>query len=210
MMSIHDRHHAEGMLETVLEEIRRPDVNLAIWLRSEPPVSAIARFLEGEPVRVDVPRPTAETLRTALGPKSDRGLCADILRLTRIFGRIAGTEHPRVRLERVEDDGCALFHADSLRLRMLCTYAGEGTEWLGNDNVHWNELGLRGRTIEEANAAIVRDFGAVRSLPSRAVAIFSGRGRPETPPLIHRSAPVRANGGVRLRLCIDLPTACAC
>lgn len=205
MATIEEVHMVEAATPDVLEEIRTPGVNLSIWHREPVPVPG---ELLRQPLRFDGEAPEAAELVRAipeLGP-----MAADIVRLWKRFGQIAGTRHPRVRLERVDDDGCALFHADSLRVRMLCTYAGAGTEWLDNDDVNWDELGLRGRTLDEANAAIVRSPECIRRIPTGAVAVFSGRGREEARPLIHRSAPIRPGEGFRLRLCIDLPGNCGC
>lgn len=137
-------------------------------------------------------------------------LAADIVMLARCFCEMADTSHARVRLERVEDDGCMLFHADTLRIRMLCTYAGPGTEWLEPENVRMHELGLRGREIAGANAAIVIDAARIQQVPAWHVVMFTGRMRADTPPLVHRSAPVRSAAENRLRLCIDLPGECGC
>lgn len=141
---------------------------------------------------------------------SIRSLAGDIARLSGLFSELANTIHPRVRVERVEDDGCAIFHADSLKIRLLCTYAGAGTEWLENSNVRRDELGSRGRSIGDTNAAIVIDPDEIRHISAWHAAVFTGRGREGTPALIHRSAPVSTSSGYRLRLCIDLPGDCGC
>lgn len=139
-----------------------------------------------------------------------RSLAGDITHLSGLFSEIAKTIHPRVRLERVEDDGCAIFHADSLKIRLLCTYTGAGTEWLENTNVRRHELGSRGRSIRETNTAIVIHPANIRHIPAWHAAVFTGRGREGTPALIHRSAPVSTSNDHRLRLCIDLPGDCGC
>ncbi len=194
-----------------LEAIHHSGRNLVLWEREPLQDPLIGRLMaDPNPFRREWSAPDRAMLAGAFGAASAGALVRDILNLTALFGRIAGTRHPRVRLERVEDSGCALFHADSLRLRLLCTYSGPGTEWLGNEDVNWNELGLRGRAIEEANAAIVRDTAVIRRISTGAVGIFSGRGREDVRPLVHRSAPLARGDRFRLRLCIDLPGNCAC
>lgn len=207
----------------VLHRIRESAVNLCLWRRSLNPsaTSAIDSILGAEqPLDLDLHAPSADQLTAGISianpseitSRSLRHLVADVVLLAKLFADIAGARHPRVRLERVEDDGCALFHADTLRLRMLCTYAGPGTQWLENGNARREELGSRGRTIHAANRAIVLDESAIRSIPNWHVAMFKGRAwsADEDISLIHRSAPVRHRGEYRLRLCIDLPTDCAC
>ena len=205
----------------LLRAIRTEGVNLAIWRRERVPVAEFAvRALLAVPyaVAIDEKAPDVDRLfgclQQIIGSRAPtvslRALAADMDRLSRLFSEIAKTIHPRVRLERVEDDGCAIFHADSLKIRMLCTYAGAGTEWLENSNVRRDELGSRGRSIGKTNAAIVIDPAKIRHIPAWHVAVFTGRGREGTPALIHRSAPVATSSDYRLRLCIDLPGDCGC
>ncbi|MFY8214972.1 MAG: DUF1826 domain-containing protein [Chthoniobacterales bacterium] len=207
----------------VLQRIVEPSLNLCIWKRRANPATArtIEAILASKfTTRLDLQFPSPEeiasriratdpALATSLGVMD---LATDVASLASLFARLAGTKHPRVRLDRVEDDGCALFHCDSLRLRMLCVYAGPGTQWLENSNVRRDQLGSHGRSIAEANAAIVVDAGAIQSIPNWHVAVFKGRAWDDGDDLslIHRSAPVRHRGEYRIRLCIDLPNGCAC
>ncbi len=207
----------------VLRRIGEPTLNLCLWQRSSNPSAApaIQAILEADkPIHLDLRSPSADRVSAGIPlvnvsevvSRSLRHLVADVLLLEKLFADIAGTRHPRVRLERVEDDGCALFHADTLRLRLLCTYAGPGTQWLENGNARREELGSRGRTIHEANRAIVVDPAAIRSIPNWHVAVFKGRAwcADDDISLIHRSAPVRHRDEYRILLCIDLPNDCAC
>ncbi len=202
--------------------IRHLGVNMAIWQRDPQPAAlpALEALLNAKTaIALDVNDPDVECLQNMcmdiIGQdftryKAITVLAEDIVMLAQVFREVVDTDNVRVRFERIEDDGCRLFHADSLRVRMLCTYAGPGTEWLDADNARPRELGLRGRSIEEANSAIVVDPARVRHLPAWHVAVFSGRLRSDTPPLIHRSAPVRCQKDHRIRLCLDLPESCSC
>ena len=219
----HRSHVVAADQSAVLRRIAEPVFNLCLWRRSLNPLatSALESILSADrPVALDWRSPSADqitagipiTTASEIVSRSLRHFVADIVLLAKLFADIAGTRHPRVRLERVEDDGCALFHADTLRLRMLCTYAGPGTQWLENRNARREELGSRGRSIHEANRAIVVDESAIRSIPNWHVAICKGRAwsADEDISLIHRSAPVRHRGQYRIRLCIDQPNDCAC
>ncbi len=202
-----------------LSAIRNAGVNFAVWERApdprcEPAIRALLSTpcevaLDFNPAtRTEINEAIAEITRTWCTPAAASALAEDIWLLVKLFSEIADSQHARVRLERIEDNGCLLFHADSLRLRMLCTYAGPGTEWVHNDNARFEELGLRGRSVEDANRAIVINKDEIRLLRPWHVAAFSGRQREDTLPLIHRSAPVCSAADYRLRLCIDLPDAC--
>ncbi len=215
------RHRNDEAGPSFLNAIRLNSVNMAIWKRSPIPICQEAvEALLTVPYAVALDENPADHER--LGNRvaglvgrnaslsSARALAEDIWQLASLFRNLADTNHARVRLERIEDDGCLLFHADTLRLRMLCTYAGPGTEWVENENARFDQLGLQGRSVEAANRAIVIDESQIRHLPPWHVAVFSGRLREDTPPLIHRSAPVPTEKEHRIRLCIDFPDACGC
>lgn len=213
-------HFREGADPEVLREIAREDINLALWRREILPgwrdaFEAILRARD--PLALDLKTPGEAVLfaelRRLLGPgaaSSLQLLADDMAELVRIFLDLSGKRHCRLRLTRIEDDGCALFHADTLALRLLCTYHGEGTQWLEDSNVRRGELGAQGRSIPAANAAIVIDPAAIRSLSPGDVAVFKGRLCPGAKPLVHRSAPLRHAFDHRIFLCLDLPEACAC
>ncbi len=201
--------------------VRQAGVNLAIWPRSPNPdcTAAIdALLIVPHPAGLDiVPRAITdlqEGIFSLVGgccdERSARALADDIWLLVRLFCEIADISSARVRVERIEDNGCQLFHADSLRIRMLCTYAGPGTEWLTEDNVRFDQLGLQGRSVEEANRAIVVNEGRIQRVQPWHVAVFTGSQRGDALPLVHRSGPVRSKADHRIRLCIDSPEACGC
>jgi len=129
----------------------------------------------------------------------------DVGFLATVFTDLAECGKVRVRLSKVSDHGCAAFHIDNLPVRLLCTYAGQGMQWAGEPHVRRTELGLRGRTTEETNTAIVPDAAHIRTVPTGAVALFKGRlgTSGQGHGLIHRSYPVCCSDHSRLRLVID-------
>jgi hypothetical protein len=215
------RHYQTSDSPGVLFAIGTTGVNLCVWQCPARPtcLAAIDALLSApDAVVLDLDPADNEKIKASIhslvrgrcDPVSAGAFAEDIGSLVGQFCSIADTHHARVRLERVEDDGCALFHADTLRLRMLCTYAGPGTEWIENDNARYDQLGSRGRSIHEANRAIVVDEAKIRHIAPWHVAVFSGLLRDDTLPLIHRSAPVRSEKDYRIRLCLDLPRSCGC
>jgi hypothetical protein len=85
-----------------------------------PPFSELARGTPAAAVR---------TLMRRFPPTS-LALGSDIEALAELFLRVTGASEVRLHLEHVADDACRCHHVDAVRLRMLCTYAGPGTEWL--------------------------------------------------------------------------------
>ena len=113
-------------------------------------------------------------------------LRADIEMLGSLFATITGRDSVRFRLEHVTDNACRKHHVDAVRLRLLCTYAGLGTEWL-------------------------QPGGSSRRMAPFHVGIFKGGSSPDQAPrVLHRSPPIEhlpPGRQSRLLLCIDEPGA---
>ena len=172
----------------VLRAVLQPATGLALWRRpmrlglnraiqaalALPPFSAVA---EGPPDQA------ALALLRDMPPEM-RPLGADIARLGRLFASVT-TEHAvRFRLEHVADNACRQHHVDAVALRLLCTYAGLGTEWIHPDGQH-------------------------RRMSVFHVGVFKGSKFPDSAPrILHRSPPVEhllERRRARLLLCIDQP-----
>lgn len=202
----------------VLRRIRETGCDLTQWDRSLPAeVTAFCANLTARrgPLELDVtaePGPALLAALAATAPFSRaefhapaHWLLEDIAALATEFAALTDCSEVRARLTIVSDDGCAAFHVDTLPVRMLCTYAGRGTQWADEPDVRRAELGLRNRTTAEANAAIVPDAARIRTMPTGAVAIFKGRlwSGAEQHGFVHRSHPVCCGEHARLRLCLD-------
>jgi hypothetical protein len=113
-------------------------------------------------------------------------LAADIDSLVRRFAEVTGSKTVRLRLEAVDGDACRRFHADYTDLRLVCTYAGPGTD-------------IRETPAEEA---------PVKRIRAGDIALFKGKLFPGNPPvLLHRSPPIDGTGVRRIVLVLDTPDA---
>jgi hypothetical protein len=113
-----------------------------------------------------------------------RPLGVEIARLGRLFAIVTGEPVLHFRLEHIADNACRKHHVDSVHLRLLCTFAGLGTEWIDPDSQH-------------------------RRMSISDVGIFKGTKFPDAAPRIrHRSPPLEHLPRLRrsrLLLCIDQP-----
>ncbi|MBM4153331.1 MAG: DUF1826 domain-containing protein [Kiritimatiellaceae bacterium] len=214
-------HYAISDSSDILSAITTTGINLAVWKRAEIPAcneALAAIFAAQGPIEIDLkPVDRTQIIPEILASTESFGaqasmkvLAEDIRMLVDRFCEVTGNSHARIRISRVEDNGCQLFHADTLHMRLICIYAGAGTEWLENDNARYNELGSKGRSVAETNNTIVINPAQIRRIATWHVAMLSGRRKTGTPPLIHRSAPVHSNHEHRIRLCIDFPHVCGC
>jgi hypothetical protein len=172
----------------VLQDVLDPAVGLALWQRharaslhrSTTALLALPPFSQ---TAEGCPETAVRALLRPL-PFAARPLGADIGLLARLFAILTGESAVRLRLEHVADDACRRHHVDSVRLRLLCTYAGAGTEWL-----------------DEA--------GQTHRMPAMHAGVFKGSAFPDVAPrVLHRSPPVAhlpVHRRSRLLLCIDQP-----
>jgi hypothetical protein len=212
-----DRHRAAPLVpdahfctsSTTAGVLRHPETDLWVWRRRLDPILATTTAALADvgtlALRAALPRDDraggAERLLAGAGIERSAGrtlLASDIAALAFLLAQTSGAAEIGLALQAATRRPPApVFHVDGVGLRLLCTYAGPGTEWVPHHAVDRAQLGLRARTSERANAAIVRDPRSVRRLQSGWVAILKGRraGRG----LVHRSP----RGGPRLLLRLD-------
>ncbi len=111
-------------------------------------------------------------------------LAEDALMLAQRFARFMRVYSLRLRLERIDSNACRKLHADYTDVRLLCTYAGPGTDYLADPG--------------EPEQLLRMDAGWV--------GLFKGRNfTPGHEPAFHRSPPIEGTGAKRLLLVIDTP-----
>lgn len=195
--------YVDGLAD--LAAIRRPDVELAIWLRCQPSKFstwlAALQYNQLPDLRVLVtPDAVPETIGKYLNecgmPSGDMRdfLVADVQDLARTFAEISDIDAVDVRLERLQHDACWRYHRDRVDARLLTTYLGPGTEWVDH---------------RDADAAIKQqnDFaGTVTQLRTFDVALFKGTQAGGRGGVVHRSPPIMELGLTRLLLCLNKPS----
>ena len=128
------------------------------------------------------------TVRRALGryskePAFERAI-ADMAALARRFFHASGESEAEARLRRVTDGACSKFHLDFVRLRLLTTYVGRGTQRLAGDRRREPPPGaaalLKGRrsSIEPDRLVLHRSPPLARDAPARLVLSLTARGEP--------------------------------
>jgi hypothetical protein len=145
----------------------------------------------------------AELVETGLrdaGAPTCAALANDVRALGELVAALNDRSRVSVRLEVTGLQTCPVFHQDNNVMRLLCTYAGPGTEWLSDDDVDRSQLGLQGRTPAAANAAIAR--GAPHRCEPGDVLLLTGAEFGERGVgVVHRSPPTSL--GPRLFVTID-------
>lgn len=133
---------AVGESPQVLTEVLQDGVNLAVWQRQLP--VHVADFAQ---VLLSLGQPLAESLTLELQPDDDapalRGLAAayadlqgyegficDVRWLVGAYACLLDARRVGLRLRALEGAMCPRFHVDHVPARLICTYAGPGSEWL--------------------------------------------------------------------------------
>jgi Protein of unknown function (DUF1826) len=209
-----DRAHGSAHViaradRTVLAQILRPGINLAIWRRGVPsPVAAwLATSSAGElagtaqDVELGVPAacvPASLSAKIAAPTRDQRSgiaaLAQDAGDLANLMAKLTGMPFVRVRVEWVRDQPCPYFHTDKVPFRLVCTYRGAGTQWLSNN------VAERLRAPDDVPAE-----SQVNCLTTGDVAVMRGSSHSKESgvPLTHRSPPLDFPLEWRLFLAID-------
>ena len=130
---------------------------------------------------------------------------SDIRYLAQQAGALLKRKHVQSELFIQRSDGCSKIHADNVTLRLICTYAGPGTEWLTEQDLVRQHLGPSELDPEMANRRVIREGGRLRRSSAGDILILKGAAHPgnEDRGAAHRSPPLRSSGIARLVLKID-------
>lgn len=159
-----------GSDPTVLFAATRPGPRIAIWNRPAPEgwEALTEALLSAGPFSAhaeDAPNEAVAAVAVAAPAPVPPALERDMRFLAGLFSALSLRAIVRVRLEGITGDACRKWHADAIRLRMLCTYRGRGTEWRDGD-------------------------GAPSTVDAPSVALMKGEGFAKGAGCVHRSPPV--------------------
>ncbi len=186
---------------------------VAIWTRREPAlVEAAGRLAETDfcsefALAIGTAWPgllRREILTTgALDPAEAERLSSDVEQLVTLFDDLVGAPEIGLRMRALGHEMCPRFHVDRVPLRLLCTYAGPGTEWLCERDV--DRRLLRAQLGEDRCDPAMRAGAVVRRAQPAHVGLFKGEAWPGREGLgaVHRS-PSCAGGQRRLLLSLEV------
>lgn len=133
-------------------------------------------------------------------PKGYTLFVQDVGKLFFLFSKIVEEDPLRLVIKSVGDDACRKFHVDNYFLRLLCTYLGNGTEWLDERNVNR-------RALLKSNEEIVKNPGKIHQMAPFEVGILKGEGRKVNAGkgIVHKSPKVSSTEYSRIIVRIDCP-----
>ena len=198
-----------GKDRTILGDVYRDEVNLAVWQREVP--EAVTDYLRSElvarqefKVAMMVSAVNArEALAQAIGAGEDNALVSDVVALIEMFCCLFDIEREGLRLTTLSRAMCPKFHVDHLPCRLVTTYQGVGSEWIPEARVNRSRL-LTGDDGSYDTAKPYSDEEDIEQLSAGDVAILKGSGwlGNEHAGIVHRSPAVEA-GENRLLMTLD-------
>jgi hypothetical protein len=205
-----------GALQAILDS----RANVAIWERAIP--VAASRQIAAWGSRAATPFDSIldsenyDLGGVALGLERDvrAWLLVDLALLIGYLLGLSGVSRFRLFFGAIRNDQCRKFHVDYLRLRLVTTYAGPGTEWLPDEAVNRSALAdtsdpLRGDAplgdrSDEANQRIVNDALKIRKALTGDVVLLKGAhfGAGSHDAAVHRSPPIEGAQITRVALVV--------
>ena len=185
-----------------LADIDQTGLHLVAWRRADRPtwLDDLRETLDDlspfdARANISVANPDFSDLSTHL-PTSDiqSGFEEDAHNLLARLVELSPARQIDARLELTDHQNCPKFHVDNNALRLICTYAGPGTEWLPARDVASFEDQTGGHLHGPAD-----DVDAVRRAQTGDIVLLEGKDRfaEEGPAPLHRS-PWLDNGECRL------------
>lgn len=205
------RTAAEGHCPTILSDIYREDVNIAIWRRALAPQvqDVVGHFVESHgSFRAAIsttPSRALDAVSTLLGKAGDTvAISSDVAELVDMFCCLFDLGEVGLRLGVVDHAMCPRFHVDRVPCRLVTTYQGVGTEWLPHHVVDRVQAAPGTPGFDTFQLGIGQDRTSIRQLDCADVGLLKGtlwEGN-ERAGLVHRS-PALQPGDRRLVLTLD-------
>ena len=205
-------HHAQTNVRSDFAAILEADTNVVSIPRSLNPdlVSRLHTLSRGDGfahrAKLDVDALDVEALLVSIPDESDREfLRNDITELVQQLGALLGCRHLIAQLYTQRTDACRKIHSDNVSLRIMCTYAGPGTDWLAEADLLREHLGPSPLKAEVANRKVIRKGARLKRCEAGEVLLLKGETYPGNSGrgAAHRSPPLEADGATRLVLKID-------
>ena len=163
-------------------------------------------------VRLDASAMDVTPLLRSIPDEADRAfLRDDITDLAHQLAVLLDCRHLDAQLYTQRSDGCRKIHSDNVPLRIMCTYAGPGTDWLPESDLVREHLGPSELDAETANRRVIREGSRLQRCGVGDILLLKGDRFPGNlgRGAAHRSPPLEADGATRVVLKID-QARCGC
>ncbi|MEZ8822972.1 DUF1826 domain-containing protein [Vibrio amylolyticus] len=199
-----------GAQPTVLSDIYKDDINIAIWQRSfgKDLTDAVSQFLINnrsfEKALSLSPDNAFTKIESATDGSAPKALIENIAELVDMFCYLFELKEAGVRLATLNNAMCPRFHVDHVPCRLVTTYHGSATQWIENHKVNRSKLGHGSLGQADAISGLYPQESDIQQLTCGDVALLKGErwSGNENLGLVHRS-PSDLSGETRLLLTLD-------
>jgi hypothetical protein len=208
--ALRSRVAATGSSASILADVYRDEVNIAIWQRQidstlQDVLKTILACDDNSSVSMTVsPQSVVPSVSESLARSCDSPLVQDIASLVHMFCDLFELNRVGLRLATLQRAMCPRFHTDRVPCRLVTTYSGVATEWLPHGLVDRSKLGPGSKGRDDADSGLYSSHAEIEQVSAGDVALLKGDGwiGNEGAGLVHRSPAVPA-GERRLLLTLD-------
>ncbi|QKF77450.1 DUF1826 domain-containing protein [Arcobacter defluvii] len=199
------RHMSQDKQPTVLSDIYKEEINIAIWRREKQ--FSVKEFLALNPTFQKEMILTPQDALSRISESFDNNMTEvseDIALLVDMFCYLFELKQVGMRLKVLDRAMCPKFHVDKVPCRLVTTYQGMATEWLPHEVVDQTKLGWGCNGLPDSESGLYQSEIDIQQLDCGDVALIKGtlwEGN-ENAGLVHRSPGLIANEK-RLILTLD-------
>jgi hypothetical protein len=136
------RHMSQDKQPTILSDIYKSEINIAIWRREKQ--FSVKEFLALNPTfqkeMILTPQDALSRISESFGNKMTE-VSEDIALLVDMFCYLFELKQVGMRLKVLDKAMCPKFHVDKVPCRLVTTYQGMATQWLPHELVDQTKLG---------------------------------------------------------------------
>lgn len=199
------RHMSQDKQPTVLSDIYKEEINIAIWQRQKQ--FSVKEFLALNPTfqkeMILTPQDAFSRVSESFNNNMSE-VSEDIALLVDMFCYLFELKQVGMRLKVLDKAMCPKFHVDKVPCRLVTTYQGTATEWLPHELVDQTKLGWGCNGLADCESGLYKSESDIQQLNCGDVALIKGtlwEGN-ENAGLVHRSPELIANEK-RLILTLD-------
>lgn len=199
------RHMSQDKQPTVLTDIYKEEINIAIWQRQKQ--FSVKEFLALNPTfqkeMILTPQDAFSRVSESFNNNMSE-VSEDIALLVDMFCYLFELKQVGMRLKVLDKAMCPKFHVDKVPCRLVTTYQGTATEWLPHELVDQTKLGWGCNGLADCESGLYKSESDIQQLNCGDVALIKGtlwEGN-ENAGLVHRSPELIANEK-RLILTLD-------
>ncbi|MCG3662472.1 DUF1826 domain-containing protein [Aliarcobacter butzleri] len=199
------RHMSQDKQPTVLTDIYKEEINIAIWQRQKQ--FSVKEFLALNPTfqkeMILTPQDAFSRVSESFNNNMSE-VSEDIAGLVDMFCYLFELKQVGMRLKVLDKAMCPKFHVDKVPCRLVTTYQGTATEWLPHELVDQTKLGWGCNGLADCESGLYKSESDIQQLNCGDVALIKGtlwEGN-ENAGLVHRSPELITNEK-RLILTLD-------